>query len=122
LVLKSGRVLEFIHTPYLHSPGAIVTYDTKSRSLFTSDLFGGMSNNWSLFAEDGYLDAIDAFHQVYMPSNQVLRSGLERLEKLDIQRILPQHGSVIENERISEAFAHLKELKCGVDLMEENKG
>jgi flavorubredoxin len=43
--LKSGRVLQFIFTPYLHSPGAIVTYDAKTRSLFTSDIFGAVSQD-----------------------------------------------------------------------------
>lgn len=40
--LQSGRVLEFIPTPFLHAPGAIATYDVKTRTLFTSDLFGAL--------------------------------------------------------------------------------
>ncbi len=35
LRLKSGRILSFILTPYLHFAGAFVTYDMKTRSLFS---------------------------------------------------------------------------------------
>jgi flavorubredoxin len=118
LTLKSGRKLTFIFTPYLHSPGAIVTYDEKTRTLFTSDLFGGMSKNWSLFAGSGYLEAIDAFHRVYMPSNAVLRPVIEKLSKMKIDRILPQHGSIIEGEEVAVAMERLRNLKCGVDLLD----
>ena len=39
--LGPGRDLEFQLTPYLHFPGAMVSFDTRSRILFSSDLFGG---------------------------------------------------------------------------------
>lgn len=116
-LLKSGRVLEFLYTPYLHSPGAIVTYDHKTHSLFTSDIFGAVSQNWSLYAEDNFLDAMSAFHQLYMPGNDVLRKCMEKFEKLNIARILPQHGSILEGENIRLAIDHLKALPCGNDLL-----
>ena len=119
LVLKSGRELEFIFTPYLHSPGAMVTYDHKTKSLFSSDIFGALSDAWDLFANKGFPQNMDSFHQAYMPSNQNLRNCMEKLEKYDIQRILPQHGSVIEAEDVKIAINHLKQLPCGVDLMED---
>ena len=119
LTLKSGRVLEFLHTPYLHSPGAIMTYDTKTRSLFTSDVFGAISNDWSLFAEGNFLEPMKAWHQAYMPSNRLLANCMERLETLDVDRILPQHGSVLEGDQVEKAITYLKALPCGLDLMAE---
>jgi flavorubredoxin len=114
--LKSGRELEFIYAPYCHSPGAIVTYDKKSRSLFSGDLFGGVSKEWSLFAEDDYLEPMKTFHQLYMPSNQIVSNFMKKLDKYDIDRILPQHGSIIEGDDVQKAIDFLKELPCGVDL------
>jgi len=118
ITLNSGRVLEFMFTPYCHSPGAIVTYDTKTKSLFTSDMFGAVSGDWSLFVNDESCFArMDSFHQLYMPSNQVLRHSLERMQsRWEIARILPQHGSVIEGDLVARAFEYLKELPCGIDL------
>lgn len=116
LKLQSGRELQFLFTPYLHSPGAIATYDTKTRSLFTSDIFGAISSDWSLFRSEGYLEPMRIWHQTYMPSNRVLSNCMSRFSKLDIARILPQHGSVLEQDQVSQAIKFLAELPCGLDL------
>ncbi len=118
LTLKSGRELRFIYTPYLHSPGAIVTYDSKSRSLFTSDIFGSLSKHGSLWADDSFPASMDRWHQTIMPSGRLLSAAMNTFETLDIKQILPQHGSLIPPERVAEAIAHLKQLPCGFDLME----
>lgn len=122
LTLNSGRVLEFMFTPYLHSPGAIVSYDGQTKSLFTSDIFGAVSEQWSLVATDAsFLSRMDGWHQTYMPSNRVLKHALERIEqRWDIERILPQHGSVIGADMVAQAFGHLKGLACGIDLDEHH--
>lgn len=117
--LKSGRELEFIYTPFLHSPGAIVTYDKKSKSLFSSDIFGAESENWTLFAGMNYTDQMKGFHQGYMASNKMLKSFLDKLDKLKIDRILPQHGSILEGDIISKSIDFLKSLPCGIDLVKE---
>lgn len=118
ITLNSGRVLEFMFTPYLHSPGAIVSYDTRTKSLFSSDIFGAVSGHWDLVAsEDSFLERMDIWHQTYMPSSQMLKHALERMQqRWQIERILPQHGSVIEGDRVERAFEHLKGLACGIDL------
>ncbi|WP_455204029.1 MBL fold metallo-hydrolase [Kaarinaea lacus] len=117
LALQSGRRLQFLPTPYLHSPGAMVTYDENTGSLFTSDLFGAISNNWSLFAKGEYLEPMKIWHQKYMPSNRILADCMRRLEKLPLQRILPQHGSILEGAQVQQAIDYLKELPVGLDLM-----
>ncbi|MGD8569604.1 MAG: MBL fold metallo-hydrolase [Gammaproteobacteria bacterium] len=118
LRLSSGRELQFMFTPYLHSPGAIVTYDTSTRSLFTSDIFGALDNNWSLFRADDYLEPMRVWHQTYMPSNTILAECMQRLSEFDIDRILPQHGSVLERDQIQPAIEFLAQLPCGLDLVE----
>ncbi|EGG99429.1 hypothetical protein imdm_1113 [gamma proteobacterium IMCC2047] len=120
ITLKSGRELEFIFVPFLHSPGAIVTYDPKSKSLFTGDIFGAVDDNWSMFAGgDNFPQVMASFHQAYMPANSHLKKAMEKLEKMDIERILPQHGSVIEGDQVQVAIDFLKELPCGLDLIED---
>lgn len=115
--LKSGRVLEFIFTPYLHSPGAIVTYDKKTRTLFSSDIFGAISKNWSLFAQGDFLKPMAEFHRLYMPSGTILSSCMEKISRLEIDRILPQHGSILEGANVQKAIKHLKALPCGIDIL-----
>ncbi|MBU0574351.1 MAG: MBL fold metallo-hydrolase [Candidatus Margulisiibacteriota bacterium] len=114
LKLKSGRELTFILTPYLHSPAAFVTYDTKSRILFSGDLFGAFSDSWELYAKDSYNNDMKKFHVPYMPSNDVLASAMKNIEKLDIEMIAPQHGSIIKKDLVKSSIGFLKDLKCGV--------
>lgn len=120
LTLSSGRELRFLFTPYLHSPGAIATYDSKTRSLFSSDIFGAISQDWSLFKNDNFLEPMCLWHQTYMPSGRILSACMKKLSKLQIERILPQHGSILEGDQVQQAIHYLSELPCGLDLEEEN--
>lgn len=115
LTLASGRQIQFVPTPYLHFPGAIASYDTATKTLFSSDLFGAMSNTWELFADDDYIEKMKTFHEHYMPSNDVLRPVMEMLLLMDIKMIAPQHGSII-NDKIAEHIKALRDLECGTFL------
>jgi len=112
---SSGRRLEFFLTPYSHSPGSFITYDCKTKTLFTSDIFGSYDYNWDLYyhmSEDCHtcnpqencrkdnkkchLYGIINFHQKSMNSSKALRYALEQIEKIDTSLIAPQHGSLID--------------------------
>ncbi|RMH04937.1 MAG: diguanylate cyclase [Planctomycetota bacterium] len=115
-----GRRLEFVFTPYLHFPGAFATFDRGSGTLFSSDLFGGFTDDDRLFAggpED--FAGIDLFHQHYMPSREVLLHTLLRLQRLPIERIAPQHGRVIGGELVPAVLNRLSRLECGLYLLSE---
>lgn len=116
LELKSGRILKFLHTPYLHFPGAIMTYDTKTKVLFSSDVFGAYSRNWELYAGEKYIEAMKVFHENYMPSNDILRPVMEMLLTMDISCIAPQHGSIIAQD-IKKYIKVLRDLECGTFLI-----
>lgn len=113
----SGRVLKFIRTPYSHCPGSFITYDCKTKTLFTSDIFGSYDAKWSLFRplniecheceperhcviynKECRLYGIIKFHELIMNSSKALRYALDEIEKLDINLIAPQHGSLIDTE------------------------
>ncbi|MBF0139180.1 MAG: diguanylate cyclase [Magnetococcales bacterium] len=112
------RVLQFIFTPYLHFPGAFCTFDTRSGILFSSDLFGGFTENWQLVARDeSHFENIRPFHEHYMPHKDVLMHGLSKLEPLPITLIAPQHGSLIPHHLITFMFTQLKAMDCGLFLM-----
>ena len=126
----SGRRLEFIHTPYCHVQGSFMTYDTKSKILFSSDLFGAYDSNWTFYTQvnekchecepaenckfsdkkcqiTGLLD----FHKQTMPSINALKYTLNLIENLDLSMIAPQHGSVLDTEDSRKEVIHrLKSL------------
>lgn len=112
---RSGRKLEFIRTPYSHSPGSFITYDSKTKTLFSSDIFGSYNNIWELYLEmydhclecpieeicpenekPCLLKGIINFHQRIMTSKKALDYALNKIEALDIDLIAPQHGSLIK--------------------------
>jgi flavorubredoxin len=112
------RTLRFIKTPFAHNAGSFVTYDTKTRTLFSSDLFGSVSRQWELFLnleDDCYacedydrcikqkkycpLPDILEFHKKVMPSEKALRHAMDVIGKLDIEMIAPQHGSILNKKK-----------------------
>ena len=115
----TDRTLEFVFTPYAHFPGAFCTFDRTSGSLFSSDLFGGFTDDFSLYAEsERYFECLRPFHEHYMPSNVILRYALERIKALPVSQILPQHGSIIPKELVPFMITHLMDLDCGLFLHE----
>jgi two-component system cell cycle response regulator len=119
VALCPGRELEFQLTPYLHFPGAMVSYDTGSATLFSSDLFGGFVPDSDVLVchdLDYIIDAARPFHQHYMPSTELLTAGLTRIQQRwpHIAQIAPQHGHIIPGEIVDAAFAALKGIDCGV--------
>jgi len=120
--LKAGkRELEFVFTPYAHFPGAFCTYDKKTGILFSSDLFGGLTDEFSLFAKDvdDYFEAAKPFHKHYMPSREVLHHALKQVQKKRPLMIAPQHGSIIKRDMINPLIEKLKELECGLYLLDD---
>lgn len=113
LTLKSGRELRFIPTPYLHFAGALTTYDPSSKILFSSDLFGGILSQWTLFADQAYMESMKAFHEHYMPSNDILSSVMRVFLTMDIEMIAPQHGCIIK-DHVEEHIIALRDLDCGM--------
>ena len=116
LSLASGRRLRFVALPHLHAPGTIATYDERTRVLFSGDLFGGFAEQWSVYAAPQTKAGVRDFHKAVMPSRELLRRGLARLKRFEIDLIAPQHGSVITKEEISSYFEMLWDLHCGWDL------
>lgn len=136
LRLSSGRRLRFIRTPYSHAPGSFMTYDTKTKVLFSSDLFGSYDYNWNLYTQiDGRCKSCSAqqicpitnercqvqgvvnFHKRVMTSARALQYALAQIENLDISMIAPQHGSILHTPVAQEVvIEHLKSLTAvGID-------
>jgi flavorubredoxin len=113
--LRSGNLyLKFITTPYCHSPGAFVTYEPSTKTLFSGDIFGGIEESWEFFAGKDYFEKAKPFHAEYMPSRDIFNYALSKIENLDIELIAPQHGSIIQKKYIAPLIAQMKALECGL--------
>lgn len=113
----TGRELQFINTPYSHSPGSFMTYDPQTKVLFSSDIFGAYGARWDLYIEISdackqcstvgkcpigltscFVPGILQFHRVIMTSSKALRYALDQVKEMDIEMIAPQHGSLIKGK------------------------
>jgi len=117
--LPSGGELRFIDAPFLHFPGAITTYDSPSKFLLSGDIFAALDIDWTLTVDDfsNHVSKMDLFHMDYMASNLAARGFVRRLEGIELDGILPQHGSVIKPENVPEALDYLENLQCGLDII-----
>ena len=116
---SSGRKIHFTKTPYAHAAGSFITFDPKTKVLFTSDLFGSYGKDWELYLRltDACLDCRDYascfgnlpdcpvvgilhFHKKIMTSTRALRYALEIISKIPFEIIAPQHGSIINDQTI----------------------
>ncbi len=119
--MKNGSNIGFIFTPYLHFPGAIMSYLPKQQILVSGDLFGSVTADWHLYADEDYLDGMIAFHEVYMPSQDILASAMDLLDSYPLNMICPQHGSILRGTLIEEAISTLKTTPCGLFLETQTK-
>jgi flavorubredoxin len=115
----SGRKLKFIESPFLHFPGAFTTYDETTRFIFSGDIWAAIDMDWKLIVEDfgKHELKLSLFHIDYMASNIAARGFIDRIRHLELDAILPQHGSVIPKKFVYKALEYLNHLKCGLDLI-----
>ncbi|MDA3946030.1 MAG: diguanylate cyclase [Helicobacteraceae bacterium] len=118
-ILETGsRSLQFVFTPYMHFPGAFCSYDTATQVLFSSDIFGAFTETFQLYATDAdaYFEQMRPFHSHYMPSTEIVNSGLDNICKYPLEMIAPQHGSILKKELIIPVVTRLRELDVGLFL------
>jgi flavorubredoxin len=97
------NTLSFIAAPMVHWPEVIVTYMDGEKILFSADAFGkfGVYNadpdDWACEARRYYFNIVGKYG---VQANNVL----QKAEKLDIAKICPLHGPVLEGEKMAEAI------------------
>lgn len=137
-IFGNGRRLTFHGTPFCHSPGSFMTFDEKTKTLFSSDIFGSYEANWNIYLElTGHcascevqricpdtgrkcpLYGIDQFHKRIMTSKAALNHALDVIESLDFQRIAPQHGSILKTRKDAlTVIGYLRNLEhVGIDYL-----
>ena len=89
-----NHTLTFLTAPMVHWPEVIVTYDEKEKVLFSADAFGkfgalDIDEDWADEARRYYIGIVGKY-------GVQVQALLEKASKLDIQKILPLHGPVLE--------------------------
>ncbi len=98
--LGQGHVLEFVIAPNLHWPDTMMTFDHKTSTLFTCDVFGMHYCDDSIYDDD--LAAIQTDFRFYYeclmgPNARSVLNALKRMDQLpSIQLIATGHGPLLK--------------------------
>ena len=90
--LSLGKhTLTFIMAPMVHWPEVMMSYETSEKILFSADAFGTFASeeDWVIEARRYYANIVGKF-------GMQVQNVLKKTAKLDIKKICPLHGPVLE--------------------------
>lgn len=95
------HTLQFLHTPFVHWPETMMTYEMSQRVLFSCDGFGGYGALRGALFDDQYADlafyeqeALRYFVNIVAVFSRPVLKAIERLQDLPVDVIAPSHGLV----------------------------
>jgi flavorubredoxin len=113
-----GLALEAVPAHYLHSSGNFHLYDPVARILFTGDIGAALlpPDRDSLYVEDfdNHIRYARGFHERWMGSNEAKRAWLDRVAKLQIDMLCPQHGAIYRGADVGRFLQWFSELRVGL--------
>ncbi len=123
LPLGSER-LQVLPAHYLHSSANFNVYDPSAKVLFSGDVgaallpqghepFVSRREVDSPKAFDEHIRHAEYFHRRWMPSNQAKRDWCERVSRLDIDFLCPQHGAIYTGENVQRFIDWFAALDVG---------
>lgn len=107
------HTLQFHHTPFVHWPETMVTYEASQRVLFSCDAFGGYGALRGTIFDDQCTDpafyereALRYYVNIVAKYSRPTLMAIEKLGGLDIDVIAPSHGLVWRDDplRIVELY------------------
>lgn len=124
LDLGGGKVLRFVHTPFVHWPETMMTHVPSDRVLFSCDGFGGFGTLKGILFDDEVLPEDEPLYYDEMLryyanivanfSVPVLRA-LDKLRDVSCSMVAPSHGLVWRKnpERVVDWYRRFAEYHAG---------
>ena len=113
----NGLELRAVPAHYLHSSGNFNLYDPKAKILFSGDIGAALlpPEESSIIVKnfDAVIKAAEGFHRRWMGSNAAKLSWCERVSKLEIDMLCPQHGAIFQGEDVQRFINWFSELDVG---------
>ena len=95
------RTLRFFHTPFVHWPETMMTYETTHRILFSCDAFGSYGALRGAIFDDEYADlgfyqkeALRYYVNIVAKFSKPVLQAIERLAGVPVEIIAPSHGLI----------------------------
>lgn len=116
--IQLNRVkLQAIPAHYLHSSGNFHLYDPTARILFSGDIGAALlpEGQNELFVKDfgRHIRHATAFHQRWMGSKAAVLNWCERVSRMDIDMLCPQHGAIYKGPDVMRFINWLAALDVG---------
>ena len=108
--------LMFIPAHYLHSSGNFHVYDPKAKILMRGDVGAALEKpGASMYVDDfdNHIEKMEFFHKRWMPSNRAKQAWIDRVRKLDIEYMAPQHGRIFKGENVQNFLDWFEKLDVG---------
>ncbi len=117
-IILNGLELKAVPAHYLHSSGNCNLYDATAKILFSGDIGAALlppeETNIYVRDFDQHIKAAEGFHRRWMGSNTAKLSWCERVSKMDIDMMCPQHGAIFQGEDVKRFINWFAELEIGV--------
>ncbi len=108
---------------FLHSVGNFHFYDPISKILFSGDMGASLIEEHAdqpVSDFDAHIPHMLGFHQRYMASNKACRLWANMVRDMDVQMMVPQHGSPFVGKAMVNRFLDwISSLPCGIDLLNQ---
>ena len=116
--MQLGKIsLDAIPAHYLHSSGNFHVYDEKARILFSGDVGAAMlpqdMNDLYVKNFDKHTALAKGFHQRWMGSKEAVLDWCERVSKMKIDMLCPQHGAIYKGADVMRFINWFAELEVG---------
>jgi len=118
LVLNKVKLF-FVPAHYLHSSGNFHVYDAQAKILMSGDVGAALEPpGSSMYVDDfeEHISKMKQFHQRWMPSNKAKQDWINRVRKLDIEYMAPQHGRIFKGENVKNFLDWFEQLDVGVAI------
>ena len=113
-----GLTLQAVPAHFLHSSGNFHLYDKIAKILFSGDVGAALlpPTEDALFVEDfdKHIRYAEGFHRRWMGSNEAKRRWCERVAKMDIDMLCPQHGAIYRGADVQRFINWFDELQVGI--------
>ncbi|HET6451614.1 MAG TPA: FprA family A-type flavoprotein [Spirochaetia bacterium] len=116
------KTLKFVHTPFVHWPETMVTYDVTDRVLFSCDAFGGYGSLPGTMFDDQVSDllfyereALRYYVNIVAKFSTPTLAAIDKLAGVPVEVIAPSHGLVWRRDpgRIVELYRRWAGLAQG---------
>jgi flavorubredoxin len=122
--LGNDLVLDFYPVPNVHWPETMMTYERKTKSLFSCDLYGAFGKMDGIVFDDEMteeqvefyeLEGVRYFSNVMTTFSMMAERAIKKTESLDIEMVAPGHGPIYRShpEKIIDAYKRFTQYAKG---------